>query len=374
MSALAKHTHGRVEGVRGTRLVKVLEPWEAAASALPDGDILLWTPEPGDGACGDIIVCDLRDDVVRPGDVLRLREGASLVSVVYRRGSRANVLFATERCNSLCLMCSQPPRDVDDNWRVDELLRMVALVDRDEVQLGVTGGEPTLMGSGLARVLAACRAHLPDTELHILTNGRRFAERHDASAWVAAGGDRTTWAVPLAGDTPGAHDHIMGARGGFQETLEGLAELARLGARVEIRVVLHALSIPRLTALARFIYRRLPFVEHVALMGLEPMGFAKRNREQLWIDPADYVGELQDAVGFLSDRGVPVSIYNLPHCVLPRGLWRFARQSISDWKNTYPPECAGCAAQAACAGFFASAGPAWRSRRVSPIGIEEMAA
>jgi His-Xaa-Ser system radical SAM maturase HxsC len=370
---LAKHTHGYVEGVEGVRLLKVLTHEEADGSPLPASSILLWDEKRGAGSCGYVQLSELRDSaVVQPGDVVRLREGGSLVTVLYRRGSAANVLFATERCNSLCLMCSQPPRDEDDDWRVDELLQLVPLVDKTDPALGITGGEPTLLGQGLVRVLDACARELPDTELHILTNGRRFADASLARDLVQAGGERTMWAVPLAGDGPARHDEIMGADGGFNETMMGLAELAALGARVEIRAVLHALSIPRLPELAEFIYRRLPFVAHVALMGLEPMGYAKGNRDRLWIDPVDYLDPLYRATRFLADRGMPVSIYNLPLCVLPTSLRPFARQSISDWKNRFPEECAPCALKDSCAGFFASAGAAWRSRAVAPILAEEM--
>ena len=176
--------------------------------------------------------------------------------------------------------------------------------------------------------------------------------------------------VPPYKGKPVTMRNLMTHTGGFEETLMGLAELASLGARVEIRVVLHALSTPRLPQLAGFIYRRLPFVEHVAFMGLEPMGYAKRNRDRLWIDPMDYATGLSSAVAFLADRGIPTSIYNLPLCVLPPSMWPFARQSISDWKNSFAPECAGCAVRGRCAGFFASAGPAWRSRAISPLSDE----
>ncbi len=55
-------------------------------------------------------------------------------------------------------------------------------------------------------------------------------------------------------------------------------------------------------------------------MGLEPMGFAKGNRDRLWIDPIDYLAQLQTAVFHLANRGMAISIYNLPLCVLPRAL------------------------------------------------------
>lgn len=372
---LALHTHAAIEGVERVELLKVLTPEEARGSHLDRADVLvLEGDELVRAGAAAIRIGSLRNpEVVRPGDVVRLRPGASLISVLYRRGSTSNTLFATERCNSLCVMCSQPPRDEDDSWRVGELLRIVSLVDPDEAQLGVTGGEPTLLGQGLADLLRACRDYLPATRLHVLTNGRTFKDRGWAECWAAAHRDRVTWAVPLYADVAEVHDEVVAAEGAFLETLQGLYELGRLGAAVELRVVLHAMTIPRLPQLAAFIYRRLPFVRHVALMGLEPMGFAKSNRDRLWIDPADYLEPLRAAAFHLADRSVPVSLYNLPLCVLPRDLWPFAQQSISAWKNTYPETCEGCAVRPHCGGFFASAGPSWRSRAVRPLKLEEFA-
>lgn len=384
--SLALHTHAQVKGVDRVTLLKVMTPQEAALGAFPAKDVILW--EAYDPAFGGMIsaqqegsikagvtLSQARDPaVIQPGDVVRLRPGSGMVSVMYRRGSRANTLFATERCNSRCLMCSQPPRLEDDSWRIVELLELIALIDRDEAQLGISGGEPTLLGDDLGSLIDACASRLPHTHLHVLSNGRTFADRSIAVSLADRGHPHLTWGVPLYADHADLHDRVVDAHGAFAETVQGLFELGRLGAKVEVRVVLHAMTVDRLPQLASYIYRRLPFVEHVALMGLEPMGYAKSNRDQLWIDPADYIQSLADAVFYLTHRGVPVSIYNLPLCVLPENLWPFARQSISDWKNSFAPECEGCELVSSCSGFFASAGAAWRSRAVRPLKLLEIAA
>jgi len=382
--SLPLHTHASVDGVDRVGLFKVLTTEEADHGVYDPADVLLWEDwKPGfAGSLGvappqgsGVRIAAPRDArVIQPGDVVRLRPGSGMVSVLYRRGSRANTLFATEQCNSRCLMCSQPPRDEDDRWRVEELLRLIDLVDRDESQLGISGGEPTLLGDDLGALISACADRLPDTPLHILSNGRLFADAAFADRIAGLNLAGVTWAVPLYADVADLHDEVVDAPGAFAETLQGLFELGRLGARVEIRVVLHAMTVDRLPQLAAFIYRRLPFVAHVALMGLEPMGYAKTNRDRLWIDPIDYVEPLASAVFHLHHRGIPTSIYNLSHCVLPETLWPFARQSISDWKNSYAPECTGCEVQGDCAGFFQSAGPTWRSRAIRPLKSLETAA
>jgi len=375
------HTHAKVTGVSGVGILKVLTPEEARVSTFPPASVLIWEHDGADYA-GSIsnsqitnhgrvtIEAPRHTDVIRPGDVIRLREDSGQISVLYRRGSTSNTLFVTEQCNSLCVMCSQPPRNEDDSWRIAELIETVTLVDKDEVQLGISGGEPTLLGARLAALLKHTRTVLPDTQLHILTNGRRFKDHQLAHDLIEAGSRNAVWAVPLDADVASVHDEIVAAEGAFTETLDGLYQLALHGARVEIRVVLHAMSISRLPQLVSYIYRRLPFIEHLALMGLEPMGFAKLNRDRLWVDPVDYMPILASAVHHADARGLAVSIYNLPLCILPRELWRFARRSISEWKNVSDPICSSCSMQDSCAGFLRSAGADWRSRAIAPI-IEE---
>ncbi|MBI3854766.1 MAG: carbamoyl-phosphate synthase large subunit, partial [Planctomycetes bacterium] len=62
--------------------------------------------------------------------------------------------------------------------------------------------------------------------------------------------------------------------GAFDEAVLGILRLKDHGQRVEIRVVLHAITAPRLRETCTWIARNLPFVDHVALMGLENTGFA----------------------------------------------------------------------------------------------------
>ncbi len=76
-------------------------------------------------------------------------------------------------------------------------------------------------------------------------------------------------------------------------------------------------------------------------MGLEYTGYTPGNIEELWIDPHDYEQELEEAVQFLALRNMPLSIYNHQLCTLPPSLWRYARKSISDWKQLYLPQCDG---------------------------------
>jgi His-Xaa-Ser system radical SAM maturase HxsC len=294
-------------------------------------------------------------DHLAPGDIVVMNPRSGLVRTLFRPSSQHNALLVTQRCNSFCLMCSQPPIDRDDSDLVDMNLEAIRLMEPHPSELGITGGEPTLLGERLFQIVAELRDRLPKTDVHMLTNGRRFAWPEFTATFADLGHPSVTLGIPFYADNAPEHDYVVQARGAFDQTMQGLYQLARYDQRIEIRVVLHAISVPRLRELAEFIYRNLPFACHVALMGLEITGFTIPNLEKLWIDPHDYQVELQSVVEYLSIRGMHVSIYNHPLCVLPRPLWNFARRSISDWKNLYLEICQTCGARDLCGGFFKSA-------------------
>jgi His-Xaa-Ser system radical SAM maturase HxsC len=292
---------------------------------------------------------------ITDGDILRLDYQHALVRSLYRINSRNNIIFATDRCNSNCLMCSQPPKDVDDSYLVGENLRLVSLVPPTTRDLTITGGEPTLLGDGLFDIIEACRDRLPVTRLHMLTNGRMFSYRSVAKRVAETRHPQLTLGIPLYSDHCVVHDYVVQARGAFDQTVVGLHNLARFKQKVEIRVVVHKQTFARLPQLAQFIYRNCPFAEHVAIMGLELMGYTKTNLKQLWIDPVDYQSQLEEAVRFLAAVGMNVSIYNHQLCVLPRSLWPYSKKSISDFKNIYLDECQRCSVVDECGGLFRSA-------------------
>jgi His-Xaa-Ser system radical SAM maturase HxsC len=296
------------------------------------------------------------------GDIVRIDESQGHLRVVYRRNSPHNVLFFTERCNSRCLMCSQPPRRVDDGYLIQEILTAIPLMSSETQELCITGGEPTLLGGELLRVVDATKRYLPRTSLHMLSNGRRFRDAHFAKQVADVGHPDFMIGIPLYSDIASRHDFVVQVKGAFDETIRGIMNLARTDQRIEIRFVIHLQTFSRLAKTARFISRNLPFIDQVALMGLEITGFAKSNLEALWIDPTEYQSQLREAVDELTAARIPVMIYNHQLCLLDRDLWPFARRSISDWKNVYMPECAHCAVKDDCGGFFSSASVRYSDR------------
>ena len=309
-------------------------------------------------------------DYLADGDVLRLTPSRNGLRVLFRRNASINSFLLTERCDNYCLMCSQPPRNVNDGWIVDEMLEVLPLIDPDVPEIMFSGGEPTLLGDRFFELVQASKSYLPRTALHILSNGRAFADKEFAEKLGKIKHHDLMLGIPVYSDLSHVHDYVVQADGAYDETIRGILNLRQSGVPVEIRVVLHKQTVTRLPQLAEFITRNLLFVSHVALMGLEMTGFTKANLNDLWIDPIDYRSELSKAVGILHRARIRTSIYNSQLCLLDRSVWSFAAQSISDWKQEYMPECDGCSVKGRCGGFFSSARVKYSSH-ISPILVDD---
>lgn len=341
-----------------------------ASQVLPQGfaAYLRRSDDAFDEITGEAVCVPLPESLsyLTEGDIVRINPQHGELWVMYRKNSPSNALLLTERCNSYCIMCSQPPRNEDDSWLVGAWLEAISLMDASTNALGITGGEPTLLGDDFLRIVSACKHHLPRTSLHVLSNGRNFAYLSLAHALSNINHPDVMIGIPLYSDIAWRHEFVVQSPASFDHTVRGILNLARCRVPVEIRIVLHRHTIDRLPQLATFIARNFPFVAHVAIMGLEPIGFAKTNFNALWVDPLDYQPQLEAAVATLHEYGLHVSIYNHQLCVLAERLWPYAVQSISDWKNIYLPVCGDCSVNDRCGGLFHSA-TSRHSRGIAPV-------
>jgi len=286
------------------------------------------------------------------GDVVLINTNGS-INVLYEIKSGHNAIMATERCNHRCIMCPQPPI-LQEEDKTNFNLKLLSLFDKKTTDIGITGGEPTLIGDNLFVLIEYIKKHLPKSSISLLSNGVKFAEKQYSQKLALTNHHDLQIDVPLFSDIDTEHNRIVGANT-FYKTIEGLYNLALFRQRIGLRIVVHKQTYKRLPQLAEFIYRNLPFVCHVAFMQMETTGLAEQNIEELRIDPYDYNKELETVVLNLAMRNMKVSIYNSQLCILPESIREYAKQSISDWKNIYLSECEDCEMKKECAGFFASA-------------------
>jgi His-Xaa-Ser system radical SAM maturase HxsC len=305
-------------------------------------------------------------DELVDGDVVVPREGNELV-VLHREVDLHHSLLLTNRCNSYCLMCSQPPTSNNDSWLVDEALEVICHIRSAPLSIGLTGGEPLLLGSRLRNVIEAIAQTHPTTNVEVLTNGRLLANAALGDSLLGETPPHVSWLVPLYGHADFFHDFVVQSPGAFEQTISGLLRLQEHRQAIQLRIVLIEPVLSYLPELCGFVGRNLPFVREVALMACEPIGFALANREACEVDLSDWHPTLEQACANLRRHAVPFLFMNTPLCALPVNLRPHAHRSISDWKNSYADECNGCSARAACSGLFKWHDQGWKPSRIKAI-------
>jgi His-Xaa-Ser system radical SAM maturase HxsC len=276
-------------------------------------------------------------------------DGAARVERLLRAGSFHNTLLVTERCDQLCVMCSQPPKKTHVD-RFDLFEEACLLAEPDSV-IGISGGEPTLYKDRLCRMIERVLGARQDLEFHVLTNGQHFGP-DDIERLRNPVYRRVSWGIPLYAAEPALHDGIVAKEGAFARLEESFASLLLAGARVELRTVLLSSNGAALPALARHVTVRLRWIESWSIMQLENIGFAKNRWSQLYVDHAAEFEPIAAALDCAALWGVPARLFNFPRCTVPAAYRGQAAASISDWKRKYVPACTGCRAREDCCGFF----------------------
>lgn len=285
------------------------------------------------------------------GDVVLINPNGEII-FLYEKTSLHNAILATERCNHRCIMCPQPPI-AQEKDKTDFNIQLISLFDKSTKEVGITGGEPTLIGDNLFKIIKHIQKVLPGAAISLLSNGVKFADKSFALKLAQCRHHDLQIDIPLFSDIAEEHNAVVGAKT-FYKTVHGLYNLALFRQKIGLRVVIHKKTYKRLPQFADYIYHNFPFVSQVAFIQMETTGLAKENISDLWIDPYDYNEELRQAVLLLADRGMNPYIYNAQLCVLPEDIRKYAMQSISDWKDIYLPECENCSLKGQCGGFFES--------------------
>jgi His-Xaa-Ser system radical SAM maturase HxsC len=285
------------------------------------------------------------------GDVVLVQPGGGRgrVERLLRSGSLHNTLLVTERCDQLCVMCSQPPKKT----HVDrfDLLEEACLLAEPDSFIGISGGEPTLYKAQLLGMIERVLAERRDLEFHVLSNGQHFSG-DDIERLRDPVHRRVSWGIPLYAPDPSSHDRIVGKIGAFERLEQSFAALAMAGARIELRTVLLTSNLAALPDLARYIAARLRFIETWSIMQLENTGFARNRWPQLYVDHRENFEPVAAALDWAAAHGVLARLFNVPRCTVPGPYRSQAPASISDWKRKYMPACSTCSERERCCGFF----------------------
>ncbi|WP_311946890.1 His-Xaa-Ser system radical SAM maturase HxsC [Halomonas piscis] len=297
-----------------------------------------------------IISRELKESI-NEGDIILVGKKGD-VRVILSESANHNTLLVTEQCDNRCEFCSQPPKTEEDNWLFVQAGLAIAEFQKNGV-VGISGGEPLLQKNRFVNFAKFVAKHSPNTHLHVLTNGRALADKEFATE-LSKVSNNITLGIPLYSSESNAHDELVGSRGAFNETIMGLINAGNLGIPIEIRIIPTQKNYEKLSSVIELAARCFSSVAQISIMNLEPMGWAKQNWFSLYLKPSEYSQEILDSVTQAEKGGLHVALFNYPLCHIPESARDKAVQSISDWKNYYPPACEGCQAKQKCAGFFTS--------------------
>lgn len=263
-------------------------------------------------------------------------------------------LFLTAQCNSNCVMCPYT-----ENYRlkagmepIEKIERYISLMSNRADYLCITGGEPTLQKDGFLRVLQLIKSRFDDVIVHILTNGRTFSYIDFVDAFRAVRPYKTVLGIPLHASSAELHDRISQAKGSFRQTTVGIRNLLCRKELVEIRIVTSKLNYQDLPNLAKLIATEFQQVHHVCFMGLEMMGNAFLNKDEVWSPYEEVWPYVRTATDILIHHGIQVELYNYPLCHIEKKYWAIYKKSITPSKVKYLDSCDACQMKHECGGFF----------------------
>lgn len=283
-----------------------------------------------------------KDESERIRDLLIRENGKN--HLLFRIENRELEFFITSKCNHKCIMCPQK-LDIDP---IDNDLIVQQVIDNLDYDVldGIcfTGGEPLLKMKYIEQVIQRAPERI---DITILTNGTILPSENILKSL------RVKLCVPLYAPYDELHDKMAGSVS-FYKVVENLMKISKYETLIELRFVMTKLNYGCLEEYARFVWRNLPFVQDVAFMGMELTAEAHKNKDELWINPEEYIEPLEKAVSYLDCCGVTPWIYNLPFCLFDKPYKRFLVKSISPWKIKYLAKCESCNMKAECGGIFFS--------------------
>ena len=111
-------------------------------------------------------------------------------------------------------------------------------------------------------------------------------------------------------------------------------------------------NVEHLTNLSHLICTKLSWIRVWAIMQLENIGYARMNWKKIFFDNSEDFTQIERSISLLQSNNINLNLYNFPFCTVPRDFRKYAKNSISDWKNKYIDECRNCKKKHECCGFF----------------------
>lgn len=287
-------------------------------------------------------------------DVIEISEDGNAF-IYYSNDSLDNAIITTNKCNSNCIMCPvvEYVRKKECNIIPEDLLEIIKHIPSDTVHLTITGGEPFLIGEKIFDILVALKKQCENTGYLLLTNGRALSYGPFLKKFCESAPHNISIGIPLHGYNASTHDAITRSLGGFKQTYMGIKNLINYGFNVELRMVVSKLNYKYIDKIAELIVKEFKDVNSVKIMGLEMLGNAAKNCDDVWISYSEAFKAAKKGIDILIKNGIDTALYYFPLCAVEENYHYICSKSITDYKVRYTEECDNCYLKDACGGIFA---------------------
>lgn len=218
----------------------------------------------------------------------------------------------TYQCNNRCVFCVQGDK------REYAQIKSVAEIEKamqESFTSGIrgvvlTGGEPTLHPDFL-EILSIAR-NIGFEEIHIQTNGRRFAYLDFCIKAIKSGA--LQFMPSLHGHNAEIHDFLAGAKGSFDQTVQGIKNLNKLNQYVVTNTVITSKNYKYLDKITNLLVEL--DVDHIHLSFPHILGSAAKNRKWLIPQKSIVMPYIKNALENGIKAKKKVSIESITYCFM----------------------------------------------------------
>lgn len=270
-----------------------------------------------------------------------------------RQGLDPTALYPTLACNYRCVMCPNPLGLRHESEQLESAFAKAKNLDPNLRNVVISGGEPTLVGDQLFKLIDAVIARCPRAHVQVLSDGGRFRDAAFAKQ-MSKYSEVLHIEVPIHSSDESLSDAITGGRGSLGHATTAANNLLEAGITIDVRVVITRLNYETLASTVQYVTSSLPRIRSIIFIFLEATGECKLSIDELWVDHFQISPHLEDAVLACFRASLPARLYNFPLCLIPKWLWSLAYDSISPHKKHLPAVCSGCRMKERCPGIFVS--------------------
>lgn len=245
-------------------------------------------------------------------------------------------------CNHKCICCPlstynrlHAPLDFEQiSSQID------ALDENDEINVTVSGGEPTLH-KDFFKTLDMLREK--KANITVLSNAsscqskdfvKRIAEHMGDSL------DSLDYVTAIHSSDPSLHDAITGVHGSLEQTLTGLDNLVEAGIKVSVKHIMSGMTCHTMRSTFEFLDNHFPESVSFHFCAMDYSGNGAKNSDKLFINfrkLQPYLEETLDLWDNAQCNNRKVAVFETPLCAVDPYYWRFFTKSSREIKKYLAP-------------------------------------